>query len=620
MTGDYRKLYTLLTPYLRSHRWLLLLLCAWLILETGLISLRPLIMAPLLNLILHPESAVPAAPIALSLSSLDLNTIGAAIISWLGLDPTKGLFHTALVLCVLFLGVTFISSFGSYAGLMLSVWIRQVIRREFELDLFRHMLNLPLKFHWNQKIGALVSRLEDDSGEVTRVLDTVIRNLLISPLLIVFYGTLMILTNPALAIAAAAGSVLHIILIKALEKPVRRASKHQYWFASSLQALLHETLLSIRVVKSFCAEETETARLQNQFRLSLRIIFYDAIIRNLQRPFRTVVDTLVQISITLLAVYELSQGRLTSEGFFLFIYVGMSTMGPISNLATTFGNFPPIFAAVDRVEELLGTKEALPDGRRGHPTLASSISFKNVIYRYNEMTALDGISLDIRKGETVALVGPSGGGKSTLADLLMRFDDPQGGTIEIDGVDIREYSVLGYRRLFRMVPQETLLFNATIRDNIAYSRANLSDEEIFAAARIANAEEFINALTLGYQTIVGDRGIKLSGGQRQRIALARAVVDHPAVLILDEATSALDSESEWQVQAAIDSVLKMATAVVIAHRLSTVMRADRIIVLDKGQIVDIGTHAELYSRCSLYQRLCDLQFNENLYQTPGPTP
>lgn len=610
MKNDYLRLYDLLRPHLRKHRLLLFTLSCWLVVETVLIGVRPLIMAPLLNLILHPEGADATVSNEISLSSLNLNTIGSAALGVLGLDPSRSLLYIATVLSAIFLGFTLLSSVGSYAGLMLSVWIRQSIRRAFELDLLRHILGLPLKYHLNQKTGELVSRLEDDSGEVTRIFDTGVRNLLISPMLIAFYGLLLIQTNSMLAVAAIVGSVMHVILVKALNKPVRRAAKHQFWFASSLNAMLHEMLLNVRIVKSFCAEEYETKRVGVQFMKSLRIMLYDSLIRNMQRPFRSVVDALVQISVTLLAIYELSQGRMTAEGFFLFVYVGMSIMGPISNLATTFGNFPPIFAAVDRVNETLGSNEYLPEGALDAPVFADKIVLDNVSYKYGSVQALRNLSLSLLRGETLALVGPSGGGKSTLADLLMRFDDPSEGRIMIDGTDIREFRVLGYRSLFRMVPQETLLFNATIRDNIAYSNNNLTQEDIVTAARIANADTFIGELPQGYDTMVGDRGVKLSGGQRQRIALARAVANNPQILILDEATSALDSESEWQVQLAIDHVLQTSTAVVIAHRLSTVMKADRIVVLEKGRIVDIGKHSVLISRCPLYRRLCELQFNE----------
>ena len=236
------------------------------------------------------------------------------------------------------------------------------------------------------------------------------------------------------------------------------------------------------------------------------------------------------------------------------------------------------------------------------------IKLENVSFAYDKKKVLEGINLSVFKGEIVAFVGPSGAGKSTLADLILRFYDPTEGSITIDGRDLRTLRQSGYRRLFGVVSQEALLFNAAVAENISYGRTEISESDIIRAAQIANAHEFIVDLPQGYDTFVGDRGIHLSGGQRQRIAIARAVVASPQILILDEATSALDSESEKLVQEAIDRVIENTTAIIIAHRLSTVMHADKIIVLDEGRIIDQGRHSELLQRCALYRRVCELQF------------
>lgn len=253
----------------------------------------------------------------------------------------------------------------------------------------------------------------------------------------------------------------------------------------------------------------------------------------------------------------------------------------------------------------------LPDvaeGTRSIQSFESKIEYRDVSFSYEKKSVLKNIHLTINKGETVALVGPSGAGKSTFVDLALRFYDPKSGSILIDGVDLREFKQADYRRLFGVVSQESILFNSTIGDNIGYARENITEEGIIAAAKVANAYDFIMETTLGFDTFVGDRGIRLSGGQRQRIAIARAVAGNPQILIMDEATSSLDSESEREVQKAIKQVTKNISAIIIAHRLSTVLHAHKIIVLEKGQIVDVGSHKELLGRCELYQSLYKHQF------------
>ncbi|TAN43965.1 MAG: ABC transporter ATP-binding protein [Rhodospirillales bacterium] len=614
-SSGFSDLLALIRPHLKPFRWFLVLLVAGFLIETALTSLRPLVMAPILNLILHPELVgQPAPELNITWRSLDLNNIGVWAISLAGVQ-NQSLFRAALFFSGLFFFVTIISSAISYAGLLLSAWIRHKVRRALELQLFTHLLSLPLRYHFSQRSGTFVARLEDDTGEVTRFIDSTLRTFVMSPLLILFYGTLMVSTNPKLAVAAVGGGFLHMMLTKGMEKPIRRAAKHSAWESANLSARLHEAFTSIRVIKIFCAERLEIARLWDDFNRILRVQMFDVMIRNVQRPFRTLVDAAVQIGVTLFAIYELSEGRLSTEGFFLFVYVGMSTLGPISNLAGAISNLHLAYVARDRMHSLLSTASSVTDGSRDVESFNSCIEIRNASYSYGAVQALRNVSLSIHKGETVALVGPSGAGKSTLIDLLVRFDDPTSGSIALDGQDIKGFSQDGYRRLFRMVPQESMLFNASLYDNIVYGRSGITKEQVEAAAATANSHEFITALPEGYATHVGDRGIRLSGGQRQRVALARAIVDNPSILILDEATSALDSESERQVQSAIDRVLGSVTAVIIAHRLSTVLHANKIVVMDKGVIVDSGSHQDLLERCALYKRLCELQFDERLMQS-----
>jgi len=296
--------------------------------------------------------------------------------------------------------------------------------------------------------------------------------------------------------------------------------------------------------------------------------------------------------------------------FFLFLYIARATMIQVGLLGSAYTQMQATLAAATRIGEVFALRPEVKDGPERIETFEDRIVLRNVAFGYDTEIVLDGVNLEICKGEVVALVGPSGFGKSTLADLVLRFYDPTRGTITIDGRDLRSLRQDSYRRLFGVVPQEPLLFNATIRENIAYGRNDLSEDDIVLAARLANAHGFIVEFTDGYDTMVADRGVRLSGGERQRVAIARAIVARPPILVLDEATSSLDSESERLVQQAIDRVIEGSTSLVIAHRLSTVLHADKIVVMGRGGVEAVGRHAALLATSETYSRLYRLQFAE----------
>ena len=388
---------------------------------------------------------------------------------------------------------------------------------------------------------------------------------------------------------------------------MRKRLIDQFSYLAELRARLQELILSIRVVKSFSAEIYELKILTEALNKVIRINMKYGVIKYIEEPVRAVVNIIIEVGI-LLAANELLSGKIAPAAFFLFLYVGRAMIAPVSILGNTHILIQNTLAASERVMELFSEQPKVSDGADQIMTFERQIKLENVSFAYDKKKVLEGINLSVFKGEIVALVGPSGAGKSTLADLILRFYDPTEGNITIDGRDLRTLRQSGYRRLFGVVSQEALLFNAAVAENISYGRTEISESDIIRAAQIANAHEFIADLPQGYDTFVGDRGIHLSGGQRQRIAIARAVVASPQILILDEATSALDSESEKLVQEAIDRVIENTTAIIIAHRLSTVMHADKIIVLDEGRIIDQGRHSELLQRCALYRRVCELQF------------
>ena len=410
--------------------------------------------------------------------------------------------------------------------------------------------------------------------------------------------------------AAVGAAVLHYVITRGIRGPVRRFTTDQFSVMAEVGARFQETLLSIRTVKSFGAEVFERSRLARALGDIVRVNVKRGAYKHIEEPARAIVNHVVEAGLILLAVAELMAGRLTAPTFFLFLYVGRAAVVQMGLLATASTTVQTVLAAAGRVCELFAATPETTDGREPVAALGDRIVFRDVSFSYGGEPVLSGVSFEIARGEMVALVGASGVGKSTVADLLLRFYDPVTGVITLDRRDVRTLRQQDYRRLFGVVSQEALLFNTTIRDNIVYGREGLDEADVVRAARVANAHDFIMELPDGYATVVGDRGTRLSGGQRQRIAIARAVVGRPAILVLDEATSALDSEAERVVWEAIDRVVQGTTALVIAHRLSTVLRADRIVVLGRGSVEAVGRHAELLERSETYRHLHRLQFGD----------
>jgi subfamily B ATP-binding cassette protein MsbA len=429
--------------------------------------------------------------------------------------------------------------------------------------------------------------------------------------LIAFYGYLLARTNVRLVGGALAAAALHYVVTRSVRGRIRRFATDRFSMLAEVASHFQEALVNVRTVKSFAAEAFELkrlgVRLRDMLALNMRFTFY----KHGEEPARAAVNYTVEAGLILLAASELLAGRLTASAFFLCLYVGRAALVQMRSLASAYGAMNDILAATSRVDEVFAVESAVPDGSDTIEVFRNRIEFRDVSFDYGDGTpVLSGVNLEVGKGEVVAIVGPSGVGKSTLIDLVLRFYDPTTGVVTIDGRDVRTLRQQAYRRLFGVVAQEPLLFNTTVRDNIAYGREDVPDREIVRAARVANAHEFISEFADGYGTVVGDRGIRLSGGQRQRIAIARAVVGSPPILVLDEATSSLDSESERLVRQAIEQVVRGATSIVIAHRLSTVLHADKIVVLHRGRVEAIGRHAELLDTSETYRSLYRLQFSE----------
>ncbi len=475
-----------------------------------------------------------------------------------------------------------------------------------------HIQHLSLSFFNRTPTGTILSRVTNDVALVRSALTDAVASILKDATSLVVLVAVAFWHDWLLALIAFVAFPASVLPIIRLSKRLRRFSKEGQVSMGNLTVLLQETVQGNRVVKAFGMEAYEQERFaaenQQLFRLSMK----STRIRALTNPMMEVLAAFGIAGVVWYGGHSVISGGRTQGSFLAFLTALFLLYDPFKALAKTNNVVQQGLAAAERVFELLDTRSDVPEHPRPRRLgmVRHGIAFQRVSFRYDHEMVLKDVSLEIRRGRLVALVGASGGGKSTLADLLLRFYDVSEGSITIDGVDVRQYSLASLRAQIALVTQHTFLFNDTVRSNIAYGNIDCSMEAIVAAATAAHAHEFILELPNGYDTAIGELGFKLSGGQRQRLAIARALLKNAPILVLDEATSALDNESERLVQVALETLMEGRTTLVIAHRLSTIRRADRIIVLSGGRVVEQGTHDELLALNAEYRKLHDLQFQE----------
>ena len=591
---------------------MIVLLAAVTLVSNVFTVVQPAILAALLsNLTEQSSEGVPD-----DATALDLNYLGQRVTQLLwGADASDA--DLLLFFGLLFVVQAVVSAGGNYLSLYGSVWLKVKLARLIQLDLLKHILGQDMSFFTHRKSGELISRTTVDVNNVANSLGPLIRSLIHHPVQVVVYSAYLFSTSVWLTVGALLLLLLQFGLTQILRRPVRQLTTAETDRAADLSTVLQEAFTSIRVAKSFGAENFELSKLRISIDRVVQSLLRKGRITLTEVPGRSILDAVAILGIFLIAISQVRAGLLTFEGLLLFTYVGRLLIVPINNLATSALWIDAMGGAWERIDRIMAEKPSTPDGLQRKASFERVLTIDHVSFSYGATPAVADVTLEIKKGEFVALVGPSGGGKSTLADLILRLYDPDTGCIRIDGFDLRDLQKIDYRKIFGVVSQESLLFHDTILNNIRYGRGTLTDQEVEGAARVANAHNFIMKLPQKYGTIVGDRGIRLSGGERQRIAIARAVVHNPQILILDEATSALDSESERLVQEAIDQVVERTTTIIIAHRLSTVTHADRIAVLTEGRIEAIGSHEYLLSNSSTYDHFYRLQFGTPSVRTLG---
>tara|TARA_Y100001970_G_C14226423_1_gene855961 strand:- start:1071 stop:2876 length:1806 start_codon:yes stop_codon:yes gene_type:complete len=518
-------------------------------------------------------------------------------------------------LCILLTLIFISKNILFYLSNLIMSYIQNNVITNIRIKLFKHISTLSLSFFNNTKTAELSSILIRDIAGMRVAFSQSLQKIIVEPLSIISFIFLLFIINVNFSIIVLIVIPLSGFFSYKIGQSIRRKSKRTSIQSAGILNIIKETLSNIKIVKIFNLEKAENKKFYKENKKYFNLIFKQSKLSNLLTPINETIGLLVGILLIWFGgISVLEEQTMKSDDFIKFILLLFAMLQPIRKLSNVNVQFQNGIAAAERVFNIFDTKNKIVEDKDclKIKNFNSSILFENVEFKYeeNENNVLKDINIEIKKGKTVAIVGKSGSGKTTLSDLIPRFYDPTQGSISIDQHNIKKYSLKSLRNLIGIVTQNIILFNDTIKNNILYGRDNASQKELSNALKSANIEDLVFNLKDGLNTIIGENGIKLSGGEKQRLSIARALIKNPEILILDEATASLDSESEKKVHRAIDNIIKNRTVIIIAHRLSTIVNADKILVMDKGRIVEQGTHTELLQKDGNYKKLYTLQYNE----------
>lgn len=569
---------------------------------------------PFLNLLFNPDNLTTVRP-EFALDTDSLLAILDYYVSYIII--LKGQETALIFICALLVIAFFLRNITTYFALYFMVGARAGTIKDIRNDLYEKIMILPLSFYSKHKKGDIMARITTDVQEIEVSIISYLDVFIKSPLTIAAYFAYMLGVSWRLTLFVVLLLPIGGLIIGWIGKSLRKDSLDgQNRFAGML-ATIEETIGGLRIIKAFNAIDYSSEKFHEQNGLYTKVMKFVNRKRDLSSPMSEFLSSIIIAIVIWFGATLILNGAktpglessITAANFIAYIVVFSQIISPAKSFSQGFYSLQKGMASADRIFEILDAEEVIVEKRDALDLteFKDSIVYDNVNFHYNEVDVLKNINLTIQKGKMIAIVGESGGGKSTLVDLLPRFYDVSQGKITIDGTDVRDFKICDVRGLMGIVSQESILFNDTVFNNIAFGLEHATREAVVEAAKIANAHDFIMEMEDGYDTIIGDRGMNLSGGQRQRISIARAVLKNPPILILDEATSSLDTESERLVQEALSKVMTNRTSVVIAHRLSTIQNADEIIVMVKGRIVERGKHEELIEIGGVYKRLTDLQ-------------
>src|SRR3954467_8997340 len=604
-SGSPRKVsaYKRLLPFLRPHAWRMAITIVSNLVAALLDGFAIALLIPFLNILFHqPTTTMKSGWIAKLLNA----TVGSQIIPG---DEMRSLRNVI----ILVLSAVMLKNFLVWIAGQFGATLQEYVTRDLRNAVYRHLAHLPLGYFTQMKAGQILSRVINDTFETRLILTQIVTQSLQSASLVIVYIAILFSISWKLSLIALVILPLLSLSLQPMLKKLRRGNLRRGNIHGEMTSVLQETISGIRLVKASGAESYEEARFADGSNKYARSSLKLTRLALLAPPVTEIIGTLIAVLVLWVGAWQvLSSGTMTGATLLAFLTLVLRLLQPLKQLSQMRTTAQSSLASAERLFEILDSPAEFQRdrGTRETAVFERELKFEKVTFAYGDAPVLIDIDLVARKGEVVALVGPSGAGKSTLVDLIPRFYEPTAGRIVLDGIDTRDIKLPALRKLTGIVSQETVLFHDSVRNNIAYGGTGHSQAQIEAAARAANAHEFIMELPSGYDTLLGERGTRLSGGQRQRLAIARALLTDPPILILDEATSALDTESERLVQEAVDRLLQGRTVFVIAHRLSTITHADQILVLERGEIVERGAHAELLAKRGAYYRLYSLQFGD----------